>query len=272
MKAVDALGRTVTVDRAPRRIVSLVPSETESVAELVGIDRLVGRTDYCIEPAEVASVRSVGGTKGFDVAAVVALAPDLVLANKEENGRAPVQRLIDAGLAVHVSFPCTLDEAADYVETLAGLLAVESPLVGEVRAAVSMRAAVPRLSVFCPIWKDPWMTFDGRTFASDVLAAAGAANVFADRARLYPLAADLGRATPVESDRDSRYPRLSIEEIEGRRPDLVLLPDEPYAFGDEDVTWFEARGLRATKVDGKDLFWYGTRVRRSVRRLASVVS
>jgi ABC-type Fe3+-hydroxamate transport system substrate-binding protein len=271
MNTVDALGRTIIVDRAPRRIVSLVPSETESVVELAGLGVLAGRTDYCIEPKDVASLPSVGGTKGFDVAAVVALAPDLVLANKEENGRAPVQRLIDAGLTVHVSFPCSLDEAADYVDTLARMLRVDSPIVAAVRAAVRGRAIAARRTVFCPIWKDPWMTFDGRTFASDMLAAAGAENAFADRPRLYPLAADLGRARAVESDRDTRYPRVTLEEIERRRPDLVLLPDEPYAFGEEDVTWFEDRGFRARPVDGKDLFWYGTRVRHAIGRLASVV-
>jgi ABC-type Fe3+-hydroxamate transport system substrate-binding protein len=253
-------------------VVSLVPSETESVVELAGIERLVGRTDYCIEPPEVAAVPSVGGTKGFDVRAVIELAPDLVLANKEENGRGPVEKLVGAGLPVHVSFPCTLRESAAYVAVLARMLHVESSIVDEVESVARRVAPAPRLSVFCPIWKDPWMTFDGRTFASDMLAAAGAENAFAGRARLYPLAADLGKAPAVDSERDTRYPRLSLEEIDARAPDLVLLPDEPYAFGDDDVAWFESRGHRATKVDGKALFWYGTRTRHSVDRLRDLLA
>jgi hypothetical protein len=121
------------------------------------------------------------------------------------------------------------------------------------------------------------MTFDGRTFASDILELAGFDNVFSDRPRRYPLAADVGDAEALPDaevgDRDTRYPRTTLEEVEARRPELVLLPDEPYAFGREDRDALAERLPLATVrlCDGKDLFWYGTRVGRALGRLETIL-
>jgi ABC-type Fe3+-hydroxamate transport system substrate-binding protein len=283
----DAIDRQLVLPRPAERIVSLVPSETLSVAELVGAQRLVGRTDYCIEPADaVDSIPSVGGTKGFDVAAITALRPDLVLANKEENSRPQVQALIAAGLPVHVSFPCTVDASNDYLETLSRLVGVDpdaaAPLLACRRAVEHARAlsASERLPVFVPIWKDPWMTFDEGAYASDILALCGADNVFMGRARRYPLAADLGSAEPHGEERvrerDTRYPRIRLRELVERGARAVLLPDEPYCFGEADAAAFHALGaparLSVELVDGKDLFWYGTHVAVAVERLGRVVA
>ncbi len=279
----DALGRDVTTPRPPKRVVSLVPSETETVAVLAGIERLAGRTDFCIEPAEVAEVPSVGGTKSIDVARVIALEPDLVLANQEENAKKPIEKLIEAGLTVHVSFPRTVTEGLAYLRSVAELLHVP-PGAAPIRAADAAydqaQARLPsmrRFRVFVPIWRDPWMTFDGRTFASDILDLCGYDNVFSDRPRRYPLAADVGDATPLSAealgDRDTRYPRTTLAEVEARRPALVLLPDEPYAFGEEDRLALaeRLRGAIVRLCDGKDLFWYGTRMAGALARLGSMV-
>ncbi len=288
----DAMDRQVRLVRPAERVVSLVPSETASVAELAGVARLVGRTDYCVEPiGEVETIPSVGGTKRFDVAAVQALRPDLVLANKEENSRPLVEALMSAGLAVHVSFPCTVDESLGYLESLCLLLGVDadrSDLVMKCRAAAErarreqQSMAVP---VFVPIWKDPWMTFDAGAYASDILEICGAYNVFSGRPRLYPLAADLGKTRPRTGKnvdaRDTRYPRIRLEEVIERGARAVLLPDEPYAFSEDDATAFReldlSPSLLVEPVDGKDLFWYGTRaagaiarIRNQVERLRSV--
>ena len=273
----DALGRTVTLATPARRIVSLVPSESHSVADLAGVDRLVGRTDFCELPTAVASVVSVGGTKNVDVDAVAGLAPDLVLANKEENARPVVEALIERGLPVHVSFPRTVPDALAYLDTLAQLLGVP-PATGarEAFERHATRRVQPR-RVFVPIWKDPWMTFDDGAFASDLLSAVGAQNVFGDRPRRYPLAADLGHREALRGERvqgrDTRYPRIRLEEAAERAPDLVLLPDEPYAFGprerDELAELLPDAEIRLT--DGKDLFWYGARLRTSIDRLAELV-
>jgi ABC-type Fe3+-hydroxamate transport system substrate-binding protein len=284
IEVVDAIGRQVQLECLPTRVVSLVPSETASVADLVGVDRLVGRTAYCVEPlGEVERVPSVGGTKAFDVGAVMALRPDLVLANKEENSRAQVQALIAAGVPVHVSFPCTLDGSIAYLENLCVLLGLDpdsaEPLA-DCRAALRRAAQVevaPPLPVFVPIWKDPWMTFDRGTYASDILEACGAHNVFSERARRYPLAADLGKARPWSEERvearDTRYPRIRLEEVLERGARAVLLPDEPYAFGPDDLKELCSLGppdrLIVERVDGKDLFWYGTRAASAIDRLSA---
>ncbi|KPK50757.1 MAG: hypothetical protein AMJ63_13930 [Myxococcales bacterium SG8_38_1] len=286
VQVTDAIDRQVRLRRPPARVVSLVPSETLSVAELVGVGRIVGRTDYCVEPAgAVEAVPSVGGTKAFDVEAVKALKPDLVLANKEENSRPLVRALIAAGLPVHVSFPCTVDQSLAYLRSLCALLGIE-PADAEpfqaCRAAVERAAgsgqATP-LPVFVPIWKDPWMTFDEGTYASDVLRVCGAHNVFGGRPRQYPLAADLGRADPTSTvraeGRDTRYPRIRLEEVIERRARAVFLPDEPYAFGEADAAEVAAlpspEPIVVELVNGKDLFWYGTHVARALGRLRNEV-
>lgn len=286
IEVVDAMDRQVRLARPAERVVSLVPSESASVADLAGIERLVGRTDYCVEPmGKVDTIPSVGGTKSFDVATIHALRPDLVLANKEENGRPLVQALMAAGLSVHVSFPCTLDESLGYLESLARLLGVDADRSD---ALVNCRIAVQRarreesgtaVPVFVPIWKEPWMTFDGRAYASDVLEICGAHNVFSGRQRLYPLAADLGKARPRSGEkvdaRDTRYPRIRLEEVIERGAGVVLLPDEPYAFTEADAAAFReidgSPSLLVERVDGKDLFWYGTRAAGAIGRISAQV-
>jgi len=117
------------------------------------------------------------------------------------------------------------------------------------------------------------MTFDGRTFASDLLALLGADNVFADRPRRFPLAADLGRAEARDPGaRDTRYPRTTPDEVVARRPDLALLPDEPYRFGAEHAAEVRAWGVPAAElVSGKDMFWHGVRLGDAVERLGAVL-
>jgi len=276
IRVVDALGSPVELEGAPRRIVSLVPSETSSVAWLGGIDRLVGRTRYCVEPAAVAAVAEVGGTKDADVDAVRALEPDLVLANQEENARPVVEAMIAAGLPVHVSFPRTVAQSTEYLRTLATLMDVPVD-VAPIEAAVARCAPSKAVRVFVPIWRDPWMTFDGGAFASDLLDLVGAVNVFADRPRRYPLAADLGKRKALEGDRvkgrDTRYPRVTLEEVAARQPELILLPDEPYEFGAVDAEALRALGTGAAiaAVNGRDLFWYGARTTTGIDALRELV-
>ena len=287
IEVTDAIDRQVRLERPARRIVSLVPSETLSVIELGGIERVVGRTDYCTEPQEALdALPSVGGTKGFDVDAVMALEPDLILANKEENSRPLVRALMASGVAVHVSFPQTVDQSLEYLDSLCALLGVdaaESELVRACRRAVKdARQLVPEtlLPVFVPIWKDPWMTFDGRVYASDVLSLCGATNVFAGRERRYPLAADLGKSEGWSEEkvdlRDTRYPRIQLEEVVARGARAAMLPDEPYPFGTDDADALAdlaaEKPLVAELVDGKSLFWYGTFLARGVDSLRERVA
>jgi ABC-type Fe3+-hydroxamate transport system substrate-binding protein len=254
LKIEDDLGRTLIFGRPPRRIVSLVPSDTYSVIALGAGERLVGRTSYCEHGDGVATV---GGTKDADPAKILALEPDLVIANQEENSRKPLEALAGK-VPVLVSLPRTVEQGIAHLARLARILETGAELV---RRGYALAPALPiRASAFVPIWMDPLMTINGDTFGSDVLARAGIGNAFGDRLRLYPLAADLGKGDAVETTgRDVRYPRLTLDELRARGADAIVLPDEPHAFSTEDEAVLHAALPAATVVrtSGKDLFWYG---------------
>jgi ABC-type Fe3+-hydroxamate transport system substrate-binding protein len=268
VKIVDDLGRSLVVPRAPQRIVSLVPSDTYSVVALGAGDRLVGRTTYC----EHGTAPTVGGTKDVDVAAVVALEPDLVIANQEENARPPLEALAAAGMRVLVSLPRTVDQGIAHLARLARILECDDATTSLVRDGYALpRANATTRRAFVPIWMDPLMTLNADTFGSDVLARIGIANAFGDRLRLYPLAADLGKGEAIEATgRDIRYPRVTLAEVTSRDPDLVILPDEPHAFSADDEALLRAAlpKARIVRVSGKDVFWYGAWTITGLERLA----
>ncbi len=278
------MGREVRLDAPAHRVVSLVPSETETIVMLGALDRLVGRTDYCVEPRGlIESVATLGGTKDARIADVIALAPDLVLVNQEENTPQIVRALEAAGITTHVSFPKTVDDAAMLVRDVARMLGLEpdrsepvAQMDAELAEAKRRRDRAAPLRVFCPIWMDPLMTIHGETFLSDALDLAGAVNVFADRPRRYPLAADLGRreALPdaVIAGRDTRYPRVTLDEVRERAPSLIVLPDEPHPFSPEDAAVLSViEGARVVFVSGRDLSWYSPRMGRGILAIADVI-
>src|SRR6266542_4894714 len=270
----DALGREVILARSPRTIVSLVPSDTYSLVKLGVADRLIGRTRYCVEPADVvAAIPEMGGTKNADVDAIIAAFPDLVIANQEENTKRDLERIAQAGIAVYVSFPKRVADGFAHLARLARMHDVaDDNAVKELlrryyealRAGERTRATLVPVRTFFPIWMEPLMTIHGDTFISDALDLAGGANVFADRSRRYPLAADLGKAPALSADkvadRDTRYPRVSWDEVAARAPELALLPDEPHAFTAADAERFRALDIPAVVlINGKDFSWYGAR-------------
>ena len=119
----DSMGREILLARAPRRIVSLVPSDTYSLVRLGATERLVGRTRYCVEPvAEVERIPVMGGTKNADVEAIIAAFPDLVLANREENTKKDLERIAQAGIAVYVSFPKRVAEGLSHLGRVVRML------------------------------------------------------------------------------------------------------------------------------------------------------
>jgi len=274
LKVTDDLGRTVQFPHPPQRIVSLVPSDTYSVIALQAAGRLVGRTTFCVSP-EAAHVPAVGGTKDIDVDAVIALRPDLVIANQEENSRAALERLA-AAVPIVVSLPRTVEQGIAHLARLARILRVERTAVELIKRGYQLApVATPTTRLgFVPIWMDPLMTLNADTFGSDVLAQIGIGNVFGDRLRLYPLAADLGKSAPRDaSGRDVRYPRITVDEVVERSPELVILPDEPHAFtaADEEVLRAALPRAKIVRVDGKDLFWYGAWTIDAVARLAKAL-
>ena len=232
----DDLGSPVELPGPARRVVSLVPSLTEAVARSApGL--LVGATDWCTHPAGLAVTR-VRGTKNPERAAIIALAPDLVIANREENRKLDVDRLRDAGLAVWVTVIESVPDAMTSMRRLlTGPLGLEAPpWLAAAEQAWAGSAPRPARRVAVPIWRDPWMVVGARTFTGDVLARLGLGNVFG--------------AGP------DRYPHVEAEQIRAAAPDLVLLPDEPYRFTPDDGPE-EFPAHRAVLVPGRLLTWYG---------------
>ena len=268
--------------RPPSRVVSLVPSVTESIFTLGLGERLVGLTDYCVHPAEqTAALPKVGGTKNAEPERILALQPDLVIANQEENASETVQSLQASGVPVWLTFPKSVQDAVLLLYDLAGLFRSPNALlaVKSLSTAVDYaRAAMPvqRIRYFCPIWFDRladgtpwWMTFNHATYPHDLLSLLGGENVFSQRMRRYPLAADLDLAPAKQADdRDVRYPRVGAEEIRAAEPELILLPSEPYAFSDADLAPLReivGKGVRIASLDGSLLTWHGTRLARALR-------
>ncbi len=238
----------------PRRLVSLVPSLTDLVFWLGRGETLVGRTRFCIEPADaVERVPVVGGTKDPDVASIVALAPDLVVANREENRREDVDALRSAGLEVLVTDPCTVEDAHEMISGLGALLgraAEASALVAESRETLAEPPRRPMPRVFVAVWRRPLMGLGSGTYGHDLLQRAGAVNVLHDL---------------------PRYPQVSRDQVRALQPDLVLLPDEPYRFKQRHVE--EYSGIAPARViDGRMPWWYGPRMPAAVRSLRAILA
>lgn len=233
----DDLGSPFPDGGAARRVVSLVPSLTEAVAS-VRPETLVGVTDWCTHPSDLDTTR-VRGTKNPDVARIVALRPDVVLANKEENRELDVRRLRERGVPVWVTDIETVPQAVASLERMfSAALRWEPPAwLAEVRETWCRPVAPATRSVVVPIWRDPWMVVGPRTFANDLVRRLGWRNLW-------------------DTDGADRYPRVTPEEIVAARPDCVLLPDEPYVFTADDGP--EAfTSLRCELVSGRLLTWYG---------------
>ncbi|GAB4010778.1 helical backbone metal receptor [Nocardioides ultimimeridianus] len=230
----DDLGTAYDGARPALRVVSLVPSLTETLAS-IHPERVVGATDWCTHPADLATTR-VRGTKNPDLAAIRDLRPDVVVANKEENRELDVRRLRDSGVHVWVTDIRTVPDAVTSIRRLlAGigwpepdwLPAVEGLWCGDL-PPVTRRVVVP-------IWRDPWMVVGGDTFVTDLVRRLGWENAYATSAE--------------------RYPSVTVADIEATRPDVVLLPDEPYVFTEADGP--EVFTVPTELVSGRLLTWYG---------------
>ncbi len=256
---VDASGVALRLDRPPRRVVSLVPSLTEALFAFGAGGLVAGVTRYCEEPAEaVAALPKVAGTKSPDLAAIAALAPDLVIASSEENREADVAALRAAGLSVFITHFPTVVSALDGIEQLARLVDVDPSGVdwlAEARATADEAAARPGRTVryFCPIWRRPYMVARRDTYMADLLALAGGRSAFPE-------------------DGPAHYFAIELDGLPAAAPEVILLPDEPYRFGPRHLAEFAAfAGVPAVAqrriylVDGKALTWYGPRIAAALR-------
>ncbi|MGW7819419.1 helical backbone metal receptor [Streptomyces puniciscabiei] len=233
------------------RVVSLVPSLTEAVAlTLPGV--LVGATDWCSRPTGL-DVTRIGGTKNPELDRILALAPDLVIANEEENRAPDLGALRAAGCDVLVTEVRSVPQAfAELARVLGACGAPGRP--HWLKEAEAAWAALPepaeRRTAVVPVWRRPWMVLGRDTFAGDVLARLGVDHLYAG----HP----------------DRYPRVPPDELRAAGPDLVVLPDEPYRFTADDGP--EAfPGLACALVSGRHLTWYGPSLAEAPRVLAEAL-
>jgi ABC-type Fe3+-hydroxamate transport system substrate-binding protein len=283
----DARGKELG-NQEYRRIVSLVPSWTESLFAMAAGDRVIAVTDYCSEPRDaITNISRIGGTKNPRIEQILSLHPDLIVANVEENRRADVERLEENGVPAFVTDARTVEQGIRELQSLGQLVGARDlesillPIEREYALAVASRGQGRCPRVFVAIWRDPWMTANGNTFVNDIVELSGGENIFRDRERLFPLAADLGfqDPRPKVSANDVRYPRVSVDEVIRRAPEVVLLPDEPYPFAQKDADqWRQHKDIPAVQqdrvllVDGKLLSWYGVRMGSSLRVMRRILN
>lgn len=244
----DLLGRAF--QGVPRRVVSLVPSLTETLFDIGAGDSVVAITDFCIFPADLERPR-VGGTKNPRVDEIRSLAPDLVHMNLEENLRRHADA-IGAFAPVFVSEPKSVEDVVALIEQLGELHGATERASQLAREIEDEWRSMPRrpFTFACPIWKKPWMWCGGDTYVSRLVEAAGGRNVLADR---------------------ERYPSLELDEVLAKKPHVVFLPDEPFLFSREDAA--EIRGTRVLGPFPGHLFtWHGSRTLRGLRWLREALA
>jgi ABC-type Fe3+-hydroxamate transport system substrate-binding protein len=269
-------------------VVCLVPSTTDTLLEFGLVESLVGVTEYCqIDATTHHSPQRVGGTKTPDTDKILSLKPDLIIANQEENDQESLETIADEGIPIWLSFPKSTEQAIADLWTLVRVFNRERELAPRINMLErslewTRLASFDRQQVryFCPIWKDAnagwWMTFNQDTYANDVLACCGGENIFSQRERRYPIEADIGESVPEEpGERDLRYPRVTNSEILEADPELILLPDEPYAFGSQEVREISdlIAGTTAVSknqvylIDGRLITWHGIRIAEAINKL-----
>lgn len=278
----------------PGRVVSLVPSLTESLFDLGFGSALVGVTDYCILPAGNDNITRVGGPKDANPRIILSLQPDLVLANREENTKEIVTRLQQADVPVWLTFPKTVRESMDDLWALVQVFHSKNAalrlrlLEDSLKMTELVLADTTKKRYFCPIWQeeDPdgrlwWMTFNQDTYAADLLQICGVENGFAARTRKYPLAANWGRATAeAAGERDIRYPVVTVEDVLAMQPEIILLPDEPFEFLTKHTDLFKQLfantpavvNEKVLRLDGSLITWHGTRLGKALAYLPSLFS
>ncbi len=235
-----------------RRIVSLCPSITETLAGVGALRSLVGVTRYCVRPKGMLwGLPRVGGTKNPDVARILDLKPDLVFANEEENRQEDVQALRASGIEVDVTFPRAVADVPAAVRHWGSLLSEEARseaegLAGRIEAELDRLRSEPKPAPFAYaywIWKDPWMSVNDDTYVADLLRLAGGVNVFGKEA--------------------DRYPTVSPNEALARGADMCLFASEPYPFRPEKhqaaVEGLFGKDRSLLFVDGDDYCWHGVR-------------
>jgi ABC-type Fe3+-hydroxamate transport system substrate-binding protein len=258
----DQIGRLVTFPDSPKRIISLVPSQTELLYDLGLKDEMVGQTLFCIHPSAMRDVKPlVGGTKNVKIDRVDALNPDLIIANKEENDKAQIEELMDK-YPVWVSDIKTLDDAIQMVNQV-GLLVNKSVEANAIATSIydSFNAfktdktnPIKGKNVLYLIWRKPWMGAGNDNFINEMLSSMGLVN--------------------STTEKMGRYPELSNQEITTLNPDFIFLSSEPYPFKEKHMDELQqlCPQSKIILVDGELFSWYGSRLQYSVKYFNTLIA
>jgi ABC-type Fe3+-hydroxamate transport system substrate-binding protein len=250
---VDHLGNSITINFPPRKIVSLVPSQTELLFDLGLNAEVVGLTKFCIHPiAKFAATTKVGGTKKLKIDVIRALQPDLIIGNKEENSKADIE-LLQQEFPVWMSDIFSLEDATKTIAEIGALVnrAPEASYLNHLINAgfndllvLALSQNIAKSAAYV-IWKDPYMLAGRATFIHDILTKIGLRNVVAE----------------------SRYPEKSLTEIVALNPELVLLSSEPYPFKEKHLAEIQSAlpSAKIMLVDGEMFSWYGSRLVKAVQ-------
>lgn len=243
----DQLDRKIDITFPPMRIISLVPSQTELLAELELNDEVVGITKFCIHPENWFRDKTrVGGTKSIAIEKIRILKPDLIIANKEENDQDQIA-LLAAEFPVWISDVRTLDDALNMIISISELgdrMEKGQQIKSRIQSVFGgIDKVQPAASCAYFIWWNPMMTINADTFINDMLQRCGFDNVFRERS-------------------DSRYPEISDTDLVAANPEYIFLSSEPFPFGDKHLNHFQflLPNARVVLVDGETFSWYGSRL------------
>jgi ABC-type Fe3+-hydroxamate transport system substrate-binding protein len=240
----DQMGRTILIDCPPQRIISLVPSQTELLADLGLTQSVVGITKFCVHPQGWLKQKTiVGGTKKFRIDAIQKLNPDLIIGNKEENYKEGIEALSQL-YPVWMSDITTFQEAMAMISSVGEITSTSNDagkIVNVIRSKFQTIQKFKRQTVLYLIWKEPWMTIGSDTFIHDIITMLGWNNV---------------------TSNETRYPELSATQISLLAPDYIFLSSEPFPFGAKHVEEIKKLTPRSKVllVDGEMFSWYGSRL------------
>lgn len=249
----DMLGREIRIPIEPKRIVSLVPSQTELLYELGLKERLVGQTIFCIHPqAHFKQAHKIGGTKKLRLEAIRRLQPDLIIGNKEENTQAQIETLMQE-FPVWMSDIFSLQDALHMIRAvgdITGTGAKSEAIAADIETAFRSLPENRAERVLYLIWREPWMAAGKQTFIDEMIRAAGYSNAL---------------TTP-------RYPELDATAIQHLQPDRIWLSSEPYPFTDKHIAELQEwlPNARIQLVDGELFSWYGSRLLHAPAYFASL--
>lgn len=237
----DQLGHVLKFLKSPKRIVCLVPSLTETLVDMGLTSSIVGVTKFCVHPPSIKTTATViGGTKNPKIDAILALNPDLIIANKEENRKEDIDALLKH-TSVYVSDIKNMDDTIIFIKDMGCIFELEVPKIVSELEKMNSYKAITAFPTCYLIWKDPYMTVGQDTFIHFMMEKYGFSNLFAN---------------------DVRYPEVSIQRLQKMNPKVILLSSEPYPFKQVHVDELKQHlpTSQIRLVDGELFSWYGSRL------------